>query len=47
VHGFHYAFAGAAVFVAGGLVVMLALLRKHHVAQIQATSTEIESAAAA
>jgi EmrB/QacA subfamily drug resistance transporter len=47
VHGFHYAFAGAAVFVAGGLVGMLALLRKHHVAQIQATSTEIESAAAA
>ena len=36
VHGFHYAFAGAAVFVALSLLVMVALLRKHHVAQIQA-----------
>src|SRR5204863_2995265 len=32
VHGFHYAFVGAATFVAAALVTMLALLRKHHVA---------------
>jgi EmrB/QacA subfamily drug resistance transporter len=38
VHGFHYAFAGAAVFVAAGLVVMLALLRKEHVARIEAAA---------
>jgi EmrB/QacA subfamily drug resistance transporter len=36
VHGFHYAFAGAAVFVTGALVVMLALLRKRDVARIEA-----------
>ncbi len=36
VHGFHYAFAGAGVLVAGSLVVLLALLRKHHVARIEA-----------
>jgi EmrB/QacA subfamily drug resistance transporter len=36
VHGFHWAFAGAGVLVGLSLVVMLALLRKHHVAQIQA-----------
>jgi EmrB/QacA subfamily drug resistance transporter len=36
VHGFHYAFAGAAVLVAAGLVVMVALLRKRHVARIEA-----------
>ena len=35
VHGFHYAFAGAAVFVIGALVLMLALLRKRHVARIE------------
>jgi predicted MFS family arabinose efflux permease len=42
VHGGHYGFAGAACFVAGGLVVVLALLRKHHVARIQAAATEAE-----
>jgi EmrB/QacA subfamily drug resistance transporter len=42
VHGGHYGFAGAAGFVAAGLVVMVALLRKHHVAQIQATAAEAE-----
>jgi EmrB/QacA subfamily drug resistance transporter len=42
VHGGHYGFAGAACFVAGGLVVMLALLRKHHVARIQASAAEAE-----
>jgi len=36
VHGWHYAFGGAAIFVALSLVVMVSLLRKHHVAQIQA-----------
>ena len=35
VHGFHYAFAGAAAFVLGALVLMLALLRKRHVARIE------------
>jgi EmrB/QacA subfamily drug resistance transporter len=42
VHGGHYGFAGAACFVAGGLVVMLALLRKHHVARIQAAAADAE-----
>ncbi len=36
VHGFHYAFAGAAGFVAVSLVVLLGLLRKRHVARIEA-----------
>src|SRR4051812_10037106 len=36
VHGFHYAFVGAATFVAAALVVMLAMLRKRHVAKIEA-----------
>jgi EmrB/QacA subfamily drug resistance transporter len=36
VHGFHYAFVGAACFVTVALVVMLALLRKRHVARIEA-----------
>ena len=40
VHGYHYAFAGAAVFVALSLLVMILLLRKHHVAQIQAEAAE-------
>jgi EmrB/QacA subfamily drug resistance transporter len=38
VHGFHWAFAGAGVLVALSLVVMLALLRKRHVARIEAAS---------
>jgi EmrB/QacA subfamily drug resistance transporter len=46
VHGFHYAFAGAGVLVALSLVVMLALLRKHHVARIEAQA-EAEPAMAA
>jgi EmrB/QacA subfamily drug resistance transporter len=45
VQGGHYGFAGAACFVAGGLVVMLALLRKHHVARIQASAAEAVPAA--
>ena len=40
VHGFHYAFVGAAAFVLGGLVVMLALLRKEHVARIEAEAAD-------
>jgi len=39
VHGFHYAFAGAAVFVAAALVLMVALLRKRDVARIEAEAT--------
>ena len=35
VHGFHYAFTGAACFVLAGLVVMVAMLRKRHVAKIE------------
>ncbi|HZT85665.1 MAG TPA: MFS transporter [Gaiellaceae bacterium] len=46
VHGFHYAFAGAGVLVALSLVVMLALLRKRHVARIEAAA-EAEPALAA
>ena len=36
VHGFHYAFLGAAAFVGLSLVVFVALLRKRHVARIEA-----------
>jgi EmrB/QacA subfamily drug resistance transporter len=36
VNGFHYAFLGAAAFVAASLVVMVALLRKRDVARIEA-----------
>ncbi|HEY2371287.1 MAG TPA: MFS transporter [Gaiellaceae bacterium] len=35
VHGFHWAFAGSAVFLVGGLVVLLGLLRKQDVERIQ------------
>jgi EmrB/QacA subfamily drug resistance transporter len=46
VHGFHYAFAGAAVLVGLSLVVFVALLRKRHVARIEA-DVETEPAAVA
>ena len=36
VEGFHWAFAGSALFVLAGLGVMLALLRQRHVARIEA-----------
>jgi EmrB/QacA subfamily drug resistance transporter len=36
VTGFHWAFGGGALFVLGGLGVMLALLRQRHVARIEA-----------
>jgi EmrB/QacA subfamily drug resistance transporter len=38
--GFHWAFAGGAVFVAAALVTMLALLRKRHVARIEGQAAE-------
>ena len=41
VHGFHYAFAGAAVFVLAALAVMVALLRKEHVAKIEAEAVVV------
>ena len=40
-------FAGAACFVAGGLVVLVALLRKHHVARIQADAPRASRSAVA
>ena len=43
VAGFHVAFAGGALFVVGGLVALLALLRKQHVERIEA---EADAAAA-
>jgi hypothetical protein len=42
VHGFHYAFAGAAAFVLGGLVLLLLLLRKRDVERIQAAAASSE-----
>jgi hypothetical protein len=36
VHGFHWAFAGGALFVLAALGVMLGLLRQRHVARIEA-----------
>jgi EmrB/QacA subfamily drug resistance transporter len=36
VQGFHWAFAGGALFVAAGLVAMLAMLRSRHVERIEA-----------
>ncbi|HLX20299.1 MAG TPA: MFS transporter [Gaiellaceae bacterium] len=46
VHGFHYAFAGAAIFVLAGLVVMLSLLRKRDVARIEAEASQAAPVAA-
>jgi hypothetical protein len=40
VHGFHWAYAGAAVFVLAALVVMLARLRAKDVARIEAEARE-------
>jgi hypothetical protein len=36
VHGWHYAFAGAAVFVTLSLITLVTLLRKRDVARIEA-----------
>ena len=41
VDGFHWAFAGAAVFVLAGLVLLLVLLRKEDVAQISAETAPV------
>jgi EmrB/QacA subfamily drug resistance transporter len=41
VTGFHWAFAGGAIFVLCGLVVMLALLRQRHVARIEAEASTV------
>ncbi len=46
VRGFHWAFAGGALFVLAGLVVMVALLRSRHVARIEAEAAEGEPALA-
>jgi EmrB/QacA subfamily drug resistance transporter len=42
VHGFHWAFAGGAVFVLAGLVVFVALLRRRDVERIQAAALSSE-----
>jgi EmrB/QacA subfamily drug resistance transporter len=44
--GFHWAFFGGAIFVAAALVTMVALLRKRHVARIEAEATSAEPAMA-
>ncbi|MDE3025447.1 MAG: MFS transporter, partial [Acidobacteriota bacterium] len=46
VHGFHYAFGGAAIFVLAALALMLALLRKRDVARIEAEAAQPAPAAA-
>jgi EmrB/QacA subfamily drug resistance transporter len=43
VTGFHWAFAGGALFVLVGLGVMLAMLRGHHVARIEAEASAVPS----
>jgi EmrB/QacA subfamily drug resistance transporter len=45
VTGFHWAFGGGALFVLGGLAVMLALLRRRHVARIEAEAAPAPVAA--
>jgi EmrB/QacA subfamily drug resistance transporter len=45
VTGFHWAFGGGALFVLGGLGVMLALLRRRHVARIEAEAAPAPVAA--
>ncbi|MGA8296578.1 MAG: MFS transporter [Acidimicrobiales bacterium] len=41
VDGFHYAFYGGVGFLAAGLVVLVAMLRSHHIARIEAPATPI------
>ena len=41
VTGFHWAFAGGALFVSAGLVTMLVLLRRQHVARIEAEAAPV------
>ncbi|MGH3049874.1 MAG: MFS transporter, partial [Gaiellaceae bacterium] len=42
VAGFHWAFAGGAIFVVVALATMLAMLRKRHVARIEAEASSGE-----
>jgi len=44
VDGFHVAFAGGVVFIVVALIVFVALLRKHHVAQIEAEAAPAPAA---
>jgi EmrB/QacA subfamily drug resistance transporter len=44
VTGFHWAFGGAAVFILLGLVTMLTLLRRRHVARIEAEAAPVPAA---
>ena len=44
VTGFHWAFAGAALFVVGGLATMLVLLRRRHVERIEAEAAPAPAA---
>jgi EmrB/QacA subfamily drug resistance transporter len=44
VTGFHWAFGGAAAFILAGLVTMLALLRRQHVARIEAEAAPVPAA---
>jgi EmrB/QacA subfamily drug resistance transporter len=46
VDGFHWAFAGGAMFVAAALVTLVALLRKRHVARIEQEASQAEPAMA-
>jgi EmrB/QacA subfamily drug resistance transporter len=45
VDGFHVAFAGGAAFVLAGLVLLLVLVRKEHVARIEAEAEAVTAAA--
>jgi hypothetical protein len=44
VHGFHYAFAGAAGLIVIALVLMVAMLRERHVARIMAEASTAPTA---
>jgi hypothetical protein len=46
VDGFHYAFAGSALFVLGGLVALVLLLRQRDVAKIEQEIEQQEPATA-
>ncbi len=43
VHGFHYAFAGGAVFMLAALAALLVLLRQHHVARIEQEAVTVSA----
>ncbi|HEX7525238.1 MAG TPA: MFS transporter [Gaiellaceae bacterium] len=46
VHGFHWAFAGSSVFVLGGLVALVTMLRQRDVARIEQMSEDVVTVAA-